>query len=129
MEQIVAVIERGDDGKYSVYMQETEYDFALFGFGETVEQAKNDFLSSYADLKSFKSVPNFEFVFKYDVASFLEAYSKKLSLTGLQAITGINRKQLSHYLTGHRKPSASTVKKIQEGITLFSQELQEVSFE
>jgi predicted transcriptional regulator len=51
-----------------------------------------------------------------------------MSLAGLQTITGINRKQLSHYVTGHSKPSPATVRKIEQGIKAFAEELSRVAF-
>jgi len=47
---------------------------------------------------------------------------------GLFGVTGINRKQLSHYLTGHRQPSPKTVKKIEETLQAFGKELSQVNF-
>ena len=51
-----------------------------------------------------------EFEFNYDVASFL-SITHRLTLAGLSRITGVSQGQLSHYVTGHRKPSARTVEK------------------
>ena len=62
------------------------------------------------------------------VASFLQLFGRKLNLAGLQAITGINRKQLNHYVTGHSKPSPATVRKIEQGIKSFQEELSRVAF-
>ncbi len=47
-----------------------------------------------------KEVPELEFTFRYDTVSFLQYYSKIISLAGLQRLTGIDRHQLSHYVTG-----------------------------
>ena len=69
---------------------------------------------------------NFEF--QYDTASFLAYYSKVLSLAGLQRITGINQGQLSHYVTGHRKPSPKTVEKIEKSLHAFAEEISQVHF-
>ena len=68
-----------------------------------------------------------EFEFKYDVASFLQSIASRISLAGLQKITGVNQKQLGHYLNGHRKPSHTTVVKIEKGIKEFQEELSRIS--
>ena len=95
----------------------------------TAEEALEDLKLSYNEAKELlPELPEFIFEHKYDVASFLQLFSKKLSLTGLQTITGINRKQLNHYVTGHRRPSKATVKKISEGLKKFKEELNQVSF-
>ncbi len=69
-----------------------------------------------------------QFNFVYDTASFLAYYSKFLSLSGLQRITGVNQGQLSHYVTWHRKPSPKAVKKIEESLHNFAKEIAQVRF-
>jgi hypothetical protein len=63
-----------------------------------------------------------------DVASFLESYSDKISLAGLGRLTGINCKQLSHYLTRKRNPSCKTVEKIEAALHNFGKEISQVHF-
>ena len=125
MRTVKAIIERAKDGCYSIYMDCKDYKFGLYGYGNTVEEAINDFYDCYNDIKDINicEVPELKFEFNYDTASFLQYFGKKLSLTGLQTITGINRKQLNHYVTGHSKPSARTVKRIQDGLNKFQKEL------
>ena len=124
------IIERGTDGMYSCFVSEkTPLKNGVIGYGNTVEAAKADFLEAYNEaVELFGEEENLTFVFAYDTASFLQAFSKKMSLAGLQAITGINRKQLNHYVTGHSKPSPTTVAKIESGIKKFQEELSQVSF-
>ena len=71
-----------------------------------------------------KEFPDLEFIYQYDTASFLEYYSKIISLAGLERLTGVNQGQLSHYLTGKRKPSTKTTQKIQRHLHAFGKELQ-----
>ena len=75
-----------------------------------------------------KVYPELEFVFKYDLSSFLEYYSDKLGYSSLERITGVNQRQLSQYLQGYRNPSPKTTKKIEKGIKAFAQELSQVQF-
>jgi len=49
-------------------------------------------------------------------------------LAGLGRLTGINRKQLSHYLTGKRNPSRKTIEKIETSLHTFGKEISEVRF-
>lgn len=130
MKQAKIIIERGSDGNFSCFVsEETPLKNGILGYGNTVQEAKDDFISAYNEaVEMFDETPNVEFSFVYDIASFLQEFSKKLSLAGLQTITGINRKQLSHYVNGKSKPSKATVKKISEGINKFQQELQDISF-
>ena len=50
------------------------------------------------------------------------------SLAGLARITGVNQGQLSHYVTGRRRPSKSTVEKIEQSLHDFANEIGQVKF-
>ncbi len=99
----------------------------------SIKEAIEDFLNSYDEMKLFHFSKGIDFVeaefnFVYDTASFLAYYSKILSLSGLQRITGVNQGQLSHYVTGRRKPTQKTVKKIEESLHAFANEISNVRF-
>ena len=111
MKKVKAIIERAGDGSYSVYMDADDMSYLITGTG------KNG--------KEFEEV---EFVYEYDMASFLSYYCKAFSLAGLSRITGVNQGQLSHYVTGHRTPSERTKLKIQNSIQEFAKELSLVHF-
>ena len=114
------------DGGYTAVPQHN-YKIGFFGTGKTVEEAISDLDNSLNEAKEFMpELPEMEWEMRFDTASFLQYYSDKLSLAGLQTITGINRKQLSHYVTGHSRPSQTTVKKIQTGINNFSKQLSRI---
>jgi len=126
-------IERGTDGSYSAFMDADNLGFGLIGDGASVKETIDDFCNSYAEMKAYykdagKKFTELEFIFKYDVPSFLQYYSTILSLAGLERLTGINQGQLSHYLTGHRKPSQKTVEKIEKKLHSFANELSQVHF-
>lgn len=130
-----AVIERGNDGTYDINLEYREdISFGLLGQGNTVQEAVDDFYHAHDDMKAYyheagKPFPdNLEFEFVHDVSSFLESYSDKLSLAGLGRVTGINRKQLSHYLNGTRNPSKKTIEKIQKSLHEFGKEISQVRF-
>lgn len=135
METIKAFIERGNDGTYGVYidLEDNTLNYGIHGNGNTVQDAVDDFLSAYEAMKAFHAEKNKEFVeakfqFMYDVASFLAYYKGKVSLTGLGSLTGINPKQLNHYVTGVRKPSPKTVQKIEKSLHEFGKELSQLQF-
>ena len=131
---ITGMIERGiTDNGYSIYIKEDDYPYGILGTGNTVDEAKQDFLAGYQEMKESVLEAGEEFidvdiVFRYDVPSFLEAYAYAFTLAGLERITGINQKQLGHYISGYRKPSEKTVRKIDERIHAFSEELSAVRF-
>ena len=49
-------------------------------------------------------------------------------MAGLSKITGVNRKQLGHYVQGTSKPSAKTATRIQESIISYVNEIAAVRF-
>ncbi|WP_195372941.1 MULTISPECIES: helix-turn-helix transcriptional regulator [Parabacteroides] len=131
--KVQAIIERANDGTYSIYMDADDMNYLVTGTGETAEKAKSVFLAGYDDMKRYyvDKGDNFEevdFEFVYDMASFLSYFSKAFSLAGLSRITGINKGQLSHYMTGRRNPSRSTVEKIQKSVKSFANDLSQVHF-
>jgi hypothetical protein len=133
MKKVKVIVERGDDNKYSAYMDCYDFDFGLAGFGSTAKDAIADFYKSYGEEKVMcagegKTAPELEFDIRYDVCSFLDYYSGILSKSGLEKITGINQKQLWHYSSGNRSPRPGTVRKILEHIHRFAEDLKQVQF-
>ena len=125
--KVHAIIERASDGSYSIYTKEDFEDFVLIAAGKTPEEAIKDLDSVAEEMKpDFPILSEIEFEYSYDVASFLRDFKNEFSMSGLEVITGINQKQLHHYLTGHRKPSEKTVRKIQNGIMAFASRLNSI---
>ncbi len=135
MESVKAFIERGTDGTYSVYvdLEDTTLNYGIHGNGGTADEAIKDFVSAYESMKEFFNEKGKEFVeakftYVYDIASFLAYYGNILSLAGMERLTGVNQGQLSHYVTGRRKPSKRTVEKIEKKLQAFGKELNQVQF-
>lgn len=123
MKITTAIIERSKDNLFSVYTE----DYGFIGFGDTVHEAIEDFYLAYKEFQEFeeyKSMPqDLSFKFVYDTSSFLQLFKDRIGLANLQAITGINRRQLHHYASGVSRPSKKTVQRIQEGIKKYGEEL------
>jgi hypothetical protein len=114
-------------------LEDNTLNYGVFGEGETVQEAIDDFHASYEEMKEFykeqeKFFVEASFEIKYDMASFLNYYSGKLSLAGLEKITGINQRQLSHYVNGINRPSRQTIRKINNSLHGFANELSQVHF-
>jgi len=131
--KVKAFIERGNDGSYGIYvdLEDNRLNYGIIGDGKTIIEAIDDFYNSYNEMKEIhisenKHFEEAEFEFKYDTASFLAYYSKVLSLAGLGRLTGVAQGQLSHYVTGRRKPSQKTVRKIEKSLHEFAAELSKV---
>ena len=132
MTKVNVVIERGKEGLYSAYMDNDNFDFGLNAQGDTVDEALEEFHVVYKEMKALYKdegnvMPELEFVFKYDLPSFLDYYANVFSKPALERITGINQKQFFHYLTG-QNPSKKTIQKIQEGLHRLGNELTQVHF-
>ncbi|MDR0574135.1 MAG: DNA-binding protein [Tannerella sp.] len=131
MEKIIIIIESSSDF-FDAYAENCP---GVYGAGETEESARKNVLEG---LRLFieqnkDNLPeilkgNYEIEFKYDVQSFLKRYSKQFSLAGLEVVTGINRKQLSHYVTGRKRPRKNTVEKIEKSIHDLAKDLSQVHF-
>ncbi|MBO6081248.1 MAG: hypothetical protein J6P54_09835 [Bacteroidales bacterium] len=130
MEKIVMIIEKSRN-YYGAYAENGD---GIYAAGNTIEEVQADTIQAINLIKSElpkKQWPSalkgqYELVWKFDTESFLQYYGDILTLTGLQKITGINSKQLSHYATGYRKPSPKTVSRIQDGISRFAEMLNHV---
>jgi len=130
MEKLIVTIAKGSEN-YGAWIDSIP---GIYGQGDTVEEAKKELkegLKLY--VKYNKEVPailreEFEYEYQFDVASFLEYYSKIFSKPALEHLTGINQKQLFHYASGLRKPSEKTVQKIDSAFHRFAGELSQVHF-
>ena len=122
MKKVRVFIERASDGSYSAYMpDDNNLSYGIIGTGMSKGMKEH-----YAD--SGKYFEEVEFEFSYDIPSFLAYYSNRLSLAGLERITGVAQGQLSHYVTGRRRPSKKTIEKIQNALQNFGKELSHVNF-
>lgn len=135
MRKVKIFVEKGNDATYGVYidLNEEQLTYGVIGEGKTTKQAIDDFFNSYAEMKElYKSENNYfeevEFILNYDLPSFLQYYSKILSLAGIERLTGVNQTQLSHYISGFRKPSKKTAEKIQIGLQNLGNELSQIEF-
>lgn len=128
MKKLTVEIERGKDGSYGICTNYGDLPFLVLGDGHTAQEAKSDFLAVYeAQRESYKAKTGedveVEFAFTYDIPSFLSFYNNIITLSGLSRLTGINKAQLSHYVTGTRNPSPATEQRIKTSIKQFADEL------
>ncbi len=131
--KVTAIIERGHDGTYGVYVQDNPLPFGVIGDGKTVAEALTDFENSIEEMHVYyqeqeKIFPEFEIEYKYDTASFLQQFAYAFTLAGLERITGVNQRQLSHYINGVRRPSRTTVTKIENRLHTFGNQIAHIKF-
>lgn len=133
MKTIKAIIERSEDGHYSIYMNDNSLPYLVTGTGKTVAEARNAFMGGYEDIKRIfaedgRAFQEVNFVFYYDMASFLQFFAYAFSLAGLSRITGVNQRQLSHYVNGVSRPSKQTIERIEKGLLAFANEIAAIKF-
>lgn len=132
MKTVRVFIERGKDGSYGAYMpDDNNLAWGVHGDGPTANDAVAEFMSEYEDMKSFfkeEGMPfeEVEFVFSYDLPSFLVYYADLISYKGLSKLTGVSSAQLSQYISGYRTPSPKTTEKIQAALHAFGNELSQL---
>lgn len=129
MKKVRVFIERGKDGSYGAYMpDDNKLPYGIIGDGSSANEAIADFKDAYEDMKTFfeeegRPFEEVDFVFSYDLPSFLVYYADLISYKGLSRLTGVSAVQLSQYVSGYRTPSQKTTKKIQSALHAFGAEL------
>jgi len=69
----------------------------------------------------------YEFEYKFDIESLLCCYNGIISRSGLARITGINERQLGHYICGRSQPRKEQQTKIINALHQLGKELLSVS--
>jgi len=127
MKKITVLIETGEDKTFNAFVK-NEIPFGLLGEGITVKETIEDFLISYDEMRELfadekKDFPEYKFIFRYDIESFLTHYGQIFTMSALENLTGINQKQLHHYKSGSKKPREAQVKKIENALHKLGSEL------
>lgn len=132
MKKVRVFIERGKDGSYGAYMpDENNLSYGVIGDGNTADAAKADFMATYEAMRQGaaeegREFEEVEFVFSFDLPSFLLYYADLISYRGLAKLTGISAAQLSQYVSGYRNPSQKTTEKIQKALNAFGKDLSQL---
>lgn len=93
--------------------------------GGTVQEVKKGILSCINIQKALGNIEdlNYNLVYRYDTQSFLKYYGKIIKMPALERLTGINQKQLHHYIMGKSTPRERTKKKIENALHNLGEEL------
>lgn len=133
MKTLKAIIEKGLDGFYSIYMPEIP---GIYGSGETETEAKEGLLEAieiatehveetrtntyYAPLLKKYSIE-----YTYDLSGFFKTHNY-FDVSAFAKRIGINASLMRSYKTGIKKASPLQKTKILEGIYAVADELHEV---
>ncbi|ROT10442.1 pilus assembly protein HicB [Muribaculaceae bacterium Isolate-007 (NCI)] len=126
------VFEMAKDGGCSCYMLEEVPDFGLLGYGDTPQEAKDDMLKAYEEIKGIliaegKSPAELEFVYHYDMKSFFE-YFDFLNVSKVAERAGINPSLMRKYTSGVANAGEGQYLKLQKAIHSIANELAAANF-
>lgn len=126
------ILEMAKDGGCSCYMREEFPNFSLFGYGDSVKEAKADLLAAYEELKETfqeegKTLPVLEFVYHYDMRSFF-SYFDFLNTSKIAIRAGINPSLMRKYTAGLATAGEGQYLKLQKAVADISQELFTAAF-
>lgn len=134
--RITAIVERGSDGLYSIYSDDTIGRDYFGGYGDNVEAAKKDFYASIqeaidnANKDGFDNVPVFEAVvveFRYDIPSFFN-YFDFFNVSKFASYAGVNESRMRAYKSGAAFPGEKTTRKIFDAVQSIVKEMSLVRF-
>ena len=134
--KITAIVERSKDGLYSIYSSDSIGRDCFGGYGDSVAEAKKDFLASIqeainnANKDGFDDVSVFEAVnveFKYDIPSFFN-YFDFFNVSKFASYAGVNESRMRAYKSGVAFPGERTTKKILKAVQSIVQEMSAASF-
>lgn len=127
MEKLIIRIEATSD-HFDSYAENVD---GVWGGGATPQEAFDSALEAariIAEEYPPEEVPSilageYRAVAHYDVASLLKHYGKIITMPALSRLTGINDKQLHHYIMGKSKPRPQRVAKIEAALHKLGEEL------
>ena len=102
-------------------------------FTEFVNYVKES-INFYIDCAKIDNEPyptvfdnDYELLFKMDIQSLLYCYDKILTRAALSRMTGINQRQLGHYICGRSKPRKPQSESIVNALHELGKELQSIT--
>ncbi|MBR0292717.1 MAG: pilus assembly protein HicB [Bacteroidales bacterium] len=129
--QIVAIIEKGKDGFYSIRSEQKVGRYYFGGYGESVKEAKEDFMSSVkeslegAAADGTATTEGIDVTFKYDIPSFFNFFDY-INISKFAEFAGINESRMRAYKSGIAYPGEKTTRKIMKAIETMGKDLSSV---
>ncbi|MDR1984081.1 MAG: hypothetical protein LBQ28_04590 [Prevotellaceae bacterium] len=130
MKKLIVKIEKSKN-HYAAYAENAE---GLYAAGNTPYEAKKDFLEAIRLLKEYNKEENipeilkadYEIEYRMDIPTLLQTYSGIFTKSALERLTGINRVQFSHYISGFRNPRKDKKQKIEQALYSLADDLKQV---
>jgi predicted RNase H-like HicB family nuclease len=135
MKMIKAIIEKGKDGLYSIYLPDVR---GIYGTGESEEEARNALMEAIESVKEHLNEngnwndyqalkKDFTLDYRYDLSGFFKTYDV-FDVSALAKKLGINASLLRRYKSGLSKAESRQKEKIERGIHHLADELKSVKF-
>lgn len=129
---IIAIIEKGDDGGYSIYAKDIP---GSYGYGLTEKEAKKEFVEIVKEQLEYMNEKVDEFrnydiqniEYRYDFSGFFKSFPY-FNATELAKFLGINSSLLRKYKSGIAYPSEKQKEKIQGYFDDMIEKLHSVKF-
>lgn len=130
--KVIAIIEKGSDGEYSIFAKDLQ---GVYGYGLTEEEAKKDFLEVLSEQEEYIKqrtgkkckfdTKNVEY--RYDLSGFFLSFPF-FNVSEFARAVGVNASLLRRYKTGNAQASETQKKKIKEHLDEIVCKLQAVKF-
>ena len=128
--RIVAIIEKGSDGFFSIHSEDHVGNSYFGGFGDSVVKAKEDFRTSISEaIQEQKAdgcpAPNESEIvveYHYDIPSFFNFFDF-FNVSKFAEYAGINESKMRAYKSGASYPGEKTMIKIYRAVKTISAEL------
>ena len=132
--EIKAIIEKGKDGLFSVYSEDHLGNSYFGGFGESVNEAKKDFLESIHEaieenLAEGITVPAFAEItiaYHYDIPSFFNCFDF-INVRKFAKYAGVNESKMRAYKSGVAFPGEKVSARIIKAIKTIGSDLSSAS--
>ena len=128
--KIVAIIEKGSDGYFSIHSEDHLGNSFFGGFGNSVAEAKEDFRTSIfeaiqeqrLDGRPVPDMSEMEVEYHYDIPSFFNSFDY-FNVSKFAEYAGINESKMRAYKSGTSYPGERTMGKISKAVKSITTEL------
>lgn len=129
--KVKALIEKTDNGYYSITSDEMIGNYCLGGYGDSLADAKTDFLSVVKEAQEAYVAAHGELLdeyreitvsYQYDLQSFFD-YFDWINITKFAQVAGVNESKLRLYKVGKAFAGERTKAKLQAAIKRMGAEL------
>ena len=126
------IIEQTKDGYFSCFVEEELPYVGLLGYGDSSQEAIDDLISTYTQLKEDlkaegKDLPDLEFVVHYDMPSFFNRFNF-LNQSKIAEKAGINPSLMRKYTSGVARAGQKQYDKLHTAVQTLAKDMLAAAF-